>query len=162
MLKCLKFTSFYQLSLSIQCEPGPHSDLVAATSPDLNAGHQGYADLDTGLFTDALLLYYSQSIKLIRNVHLQAVREEASSRADSAENATQHIPHKLEEQESSPVRKHSVAPQASHLAIQVQTLFWHCIEKQYIGVNMDCCFGELKAKDCLDTVAKAWHEVSPV
>ena len=115
---------------------------------------------------DALLLYYSQSIKLIRNVHLQAVREEASSRADSAENAAQCIQHELEEQESSPVRKHSVATHPSHLAIQVQTLFCHCIVKQYIGMNMVCmlkryvgvkmvcCSGECKGKGCLDTIIK--------
>ncbi|KAL0047839.1 hypothetical protein WJX82_001227 [Trebouxia sp. C0006] len=53
---------------------------------------------------------------LQQSCHLaEAVRETASSHADPA---TQHIPHKLEEQESSPVSKHSVAPQASHLAIQ--------------------------------------------
>ncbi len=109
----------------------------------MQTGHQ--------TFQDSLLLYYSQSIKLIRNVHVQAVRETASSHADPA---TQHIPHKLEEQESSPVSKHSVAPQASHLAIQVQTLFWHCIVKQYIWVKMVCCSGESKAKGCLDTVTK--------
>ncbi len=105
-------------------------------------------------FQDALLLYYSQSIKLIRNGHLQAVREEASSRADSAENATQDIQHKREKQDSLLGRKHSVTAHPSHLAIQVQTLFGHCVVKQYIGVNMVCCSGESKAKGCLDTVTK--------
>ncbi len=94
----------------------------------------------------------SHSIKL--NVHLQAAREEASSRADSAENVTQRIQHELEEQESSLDKKHSVATQPSHLAIQVQSPCWHCLVKQCIGLNMVCCSAELKAKNCWDTLAK--------
>ena len=85
---------------------------------------------------------------------MQAAREEASSRADSAENATQRSQHELEEQESSLDRKHRVAAQPLHLAIQVQSLCWHCLVNQCIGLNMVCCSGELKAKDCWDTVAK--------
>ena len=87
-------------------------------------------------------------------MYLQAVRGEATSRVDSAENATQDIQHKREEQESLLVKKHSVAAHPSQLAVQVQTLFCHCIVKQYIGVNMVCCSGESKAKGCLDTVTK--------